>query len=178
MWTWAKTGTVRALTDLIVPAQSLPGTPHACPQPRTPLQPIPEPSVPTTGVLTSSSPHPCPSTSSHQASPTCWLMSWCGLRSAPSPWICLTMWADTSFPPSPSLPCSPLSEIVGPVPGQRVLLAGLSSSFQPLKELLLRLPPDRFRRKTHLERSCLQMFQLDHFGNWSHLSAQRCLFYR
>lgn len=144
-WTCAKTGAVRALRALIdvtVPAQPLPGAPPT-PIPRTPFQTIPGLSVPATGVLISSSPEPCPSTSPHQTSPACWLMSWCGLKSAPSPQTCMTTCADPSFPPCLSLPCLPVSGMVGPVPGQNILLTW-SSSFQSLKELLLWLPPDKY----------------------------------
>lgn len=129
---------LRALINLTIPAQTSPqGSPHPCPWPSSPFQPIPGPWVPATGVLTSSSPEPYPGTSPHGASPTCWLMSWCSLKLASSPPACLTTWAEPSFPPSLSPPCSPQGQ-------WDWSLAGTSCWLDHPLSILPWLPPDRY----------------------------------
>lgn len=166
MWTCAKIGAkaLWALTDLTAPGLSPQGSPNPWLQPKTLFQPRPGPPVPVTGVLTSSSPQPCPETSPHWASPTHRLMSWCGPKPALSPQTCLTTWAELNFPSSLSLPCSPLSGRWDPFPASKSCWLDRAPSSQHCWLC--------FGRKVPSERSSLQMFCLDCVGDWSHLKSR------
>lgn len=132
---------LRALTNLTIPAQTSPqGSPYPCPWPSSPLQPVsarPRAMGPCHRSADFQLPTALPWRFTPGASPTCWLMSWCSLKLASSPPACLTTWAEPSFPPSLSLPCSPQGR-------WDWFLAGTSCWLDHPLSILPWLPPDRY----------------------------------